>query len=113
MDLGPLFVLFGALGGLGGLAAILTALFSRRKLRREGDTFVVQAADSLTAMAMRQLDRLEKDVQELTAKVAEYRTRLEAAMKREALLEVDLRSLRGRVDVLERFIAAQGLVPPE
>lgn len=113
MELGTLFAIFGALLGGGGVAAVLTALFSRRKLLAQGDTFVVQAADSLTSMAMRQLDRLEKDVQELTEKVAEYRIRLEAAMKREAILEVDLRTLRERVDVLEQFIAAQGLVPPE
>lgn len=113
MELVPFFAIFGAVGGLGGLAAILTVLFSRRKLRAEGDTFVVQAAESLTSIAMRQLARLEKDVQDLTRQVAEYRFQMEDAVRREALLGADLKKLRARVAVLERFITAQGLVAPE
>jgi chromosome segregation ATPase len=104
--------LFGAVGGLGGLATALTAISSRRKLKAEGDMFIVKAADSLTSTAMRQLERLEKDVQQLTAKVAEYRAQLELAMQREWALEGRVNALKARVSVLEGYIKAQNLEVP-
>lgn len=112
MDSNLVILLLGAMGGLGGLAAVLTAVFSKRKLTAEGDLFVVQAANSLTSIAMRHLTRIENDMKDLNDRLTDYRTRLEAALIREKELEGRVTLLQNRVAVLEGYIAAHGLTIP-
>jgi hypothetical protein len=108
-----LAVVLGALLGGSGIAGVLTVVFSRRKIKAEGDTFITDAAGSLVGTALKQLGRLEKEVAGLARDIDNYRVQLEAAVIRETELTVQIKSLQRRVQVLEDFITAHGLVVPK
>jgi predicted nucleic acid-binding Zn-ribbon protein len=112
MNTTTVFLILGAIGGFGGFAALLTALFSRKKLNRESDLFAVRAAESLTSMAMRQLGQLERDILALKTRVDDYRVQLESALVREKKLEGRVTLLQTRVGKLEEYIKSHGLAVP-
>jgi hypothetical protein len=91
---------------ISGFSGWFAMFFSRRKLKAEAENVVVTSANELVVIVMRQLDRMQGELDAI-------RAQLNKAVEMETNLRMEVGKLRKRIGVLEGFIMKNGLkVPP-
>lgn len=94
------------------ISAIITALsgwlamwISRKKLKSEEESLIVQSANELVRSAMARIEEMQDELKGLKTHIAQ-------AVLMEEQLRNELRKVKKRVFVLESFIKTQGWEPP-
>lgn len=104
---------FGAVSGL--VTWFLTkdrrqAEIEEKQARKKA--LLTEASENVLDMALKQLERLERDVKQLNVRIEEYRHQLDKAMEKEQSLIMQVGKLRKRVGVLEEYIVEHNLDVP-
>lgn len=104
----------GIVGSALGLAGVVYGgVSARKKIKAEAESFLVDQAQDVVAMAMGQLEYVQGQLTQLQNSVNDYRTRLENATRQEFQLRMEVGKLKKRVSDLEEALKFHNLPIPE